>query len=74
MQKRIILQRKCVRKTLIGYLKGRLDMNFEDLQKIKEILDSNDSYNLTITLSDTENITLTKKKEEKKEDNPIGFK
>lgn len=59
---------------MIGYLKGRLDMNFEDLQKIKEILDSNDSYNLTITLSDTENITLTKKKEEKKEDNPIGFK
>ena len=49
-------------------------MNFEDLQKIKEMLDSNDSYNLTIALSDTENITLTKKKEEKKEENPIGFK
>ena len=55
-------------------MRRRLDMNFDDLQKIKEILDSNDSYNLTIALSDTENITLTKKKEEKKEDNPIGFK
>ena len=67
MQKPIIL-----RKILDGG--EELDMNFEDLQKIKEILDSNDSYNLTIALSDTENITLTKKKEEKKEDNPIGFK
>lgn len=69
MRKQIILQR-----TLVGYLKERINMNFEDLQKIKEMLDSNDSYNLTIALSDTENITLTKKKEEKKEDNPIGFK
>lgn len=67
IQKQIILQ-----KILDGG--EELDMNFEDLQKIKEILDSNDSYNLTIALSDTENITLTKKKEEKKEDNPIGFK
>ena len=67
MKKQIIL-----RKILDGG--EELDMNFEDLQKIKEILDSNDSYNLTIALSDTENITLTKKKEEKKEDNPIGFK
>ena len=67
IQKQIILQ-----KILDGG--EELNMNFEDLQKIKEILDSNDSYNLTIALSDTENITLTKKKEEKKEDNPIGFK
>lgn len=67
IQKQIIL-----RKILDGGEK--LDMNFEDLQKIKEMLDSNGSYNLTIALSDTENITLTKKKEEKKEDNPIGFK
>lgn len=48
-------------------------MNFEDLQKIKEILDRNDSYNLTIALSDTENITLTKKKAEEDKKNPVGF-
>ena len=50
-------------------------MKFEDLKKIKDILDKNDTdYCLTIELSDTETITLDKtKKNKEKEKFEVGF-
>lgn len=49
-------------------------MDFKDLETIKEILDKdNQSYSLNITLSNTETITLTKKKAEEDKKNPVGF-
>lgn len=48
-------------------------MDFKDLEQIKQILDKdNQSYSLTINLSDNEKITLQKNKEEDKK-NPCGF-
>lgn len=49
-------------------------MNFKDLQTIHKILDKEEQYICSIKLNETEEITLSKKPKEEKEEKVIGFK
>lgn len=50
-------------------------IDFEALERVKKALDSIEGsyYNLSLSVGDTETITLTKKKEEEDKKNPVGF-
>lgn len=49
-------------------------MDFKDLQIIHKILSKEKQYSCSIRINDVEEITLSKRAEEPKEEKTIGFK